>query len=137
MPGKLWALILTSAAMRVGLSVDCLHSGPVTVTPCGWHVMNRLQSFHAEDVLWVLPLAAVIVVCNYHCFPHRWSLPATTCKQSSAMLTSLNTVIITTELPPTLSVSLRKKMLHDCKCQMCISWSCYHTIHEMEALVIT
>lgn len=49
-------------------------------------------------------LTAVIVVCNYRYFPHRWSFPASTSKQSSAMLTSLNAVIVRTELPPNLSL---------------------------------
>lgn len=60
-------------------------------------------------------LTAVIVVCNYHYFSQRWSFPASTSKQSSAMLSSLNAVIVRTELPPNLSLS-GKKMFKDYKC---------------------
>lgn len=53
-------------------------------------------------------LTAVIVVCNYHYFPQRWSFPASTSKQSSAKLTSLNAVIVRNELPPNVSLSGEK-----------------------------
>ena len=67
----------------------------------------------------MLPLTAVIVVCNYLHFPHRWSVTATASKQSSAILSSLKTVVLGTELLPTLFVSIRKKqnlMTENIKC---------------------
>ena len=79
---------------------------------CRWFItlinVCSLQSFHAEDVLWVLPLTAVIVVCNYLHFPHRWSVTATASKQSSTILSSLKTVMAQ-DWTASHFVSIRKK----------------------------
>ena len=83
--------------------------GPSQWLSVAERLMHSLQSFHAEDVLWALPLTSVIVVCNYLHFPHRWSLTATASKQSSTILSSLKTVMLRTDLLPTLFVSIRKK----------------------------
>ena len=53
MQDKLWTLILTSAAMRVGLSVDCLHSGPILrQMVCHWTVLRHMSQRYSFRSSW-------------------------------------------------------------------------------------